>query len=76
MLFDFDDAIYTIPDFTDSDFGMKSEITNRLKNILSTDNLLVVLENKITKQFAEQYNKNIFLITGPIDTERYFPAKK
>jgi glycosyltransferase involved in cell wall biosynthesis len=38
--------------------------------------LLVVLENKITKQFAEQYNKNILVITGPIDTERYFLSKK
>jgi glycosyltransferase involved in cell wall biosynthesis len=77
MVFDFDDAIYTtIPGFTDSDFGIKSELANRMKNILSTDKLLVVLENKITKQFAEQYNKNILVITGPIDTERYFPAKK
>jgi glycosyltransferase involved in cell wall biosynthesis len=36
----------------------------------------VLLENNYTKEYAEKFNKNILVITGPIDTLRYFPKPK
>lgn len=75
IIFDFDDAIYTAHQVTNLTGRKERLLMNRLIGIIKLSKC-ICLENIYTGKFASQYNKNIFLITGPIDTERYFPAKK
>jgi len=73
LIFDFDDAIYLSsqkkPSLNDA-MGRKS-----LGHILKISRGVIVGNNNL-KEFALQFNKNILMITGPIDCERYFPKKK
>jgi len=73
LIFDFDDAIYVSSQI----YPSISDAMNRrrLGHILQISRG-VILENNYTKEFALQFNKNILMITGPIDCKRYFPKKK
>lgn len=79
IIFDFDDAIwisYKIPTLGDSAICTNSVQTRlRLSHIIRISKY-VVLTNDYIKAFAAQFNKNILVITGPINCTRYFPAKK
>lgn len=77
LVFDFDDAVYTVPPSIESAVSSmaKDKISRRFRHTVALSNL-VVLENEHTKQYAGKYNSNIFMITGPIDTVRYFPPKQ
>lgn len=64
IAFDFDDAIFIKDIYTDNRF------INRFIHMVSISKL-VILENDFTKDFVQKYNKNILLITGPIEVNRY-----
>ena len=65
IVFDFDDAIYNL----DGIFRNRERF-NELLPLYD----LVVIENEECKDYVESHgNKKTLLITGPIDTERYFP---
>lgn len=66
IVFDFDDAIYLC------DKGEK--FIPRLEYMLKSSKY-VVLENDCTKEYTQRFNKNILLITGPIDIQRYTPKE-
>jgi len=76
LVFDFDDAIYTTPEpAEDANFSLvKKQNYSRFQAVVSMSDL-VILENKFTEEYAKKYNTNTLRITGPIDTERYFPVK-
>jgi glycosyltransferase involved in cell wall biosynthesis len=71
LVYDFDDAIYTSFDFKE----IKSRKLSRLKHILKKAGLIIV-ENDMNKEFSEQFNKNVIIITGPIECSRYKPSIK
>lgn len=77
IVFDFDDAIYATHQTLENstNFRKKQKNKDNFQKIVSMADL-VVLENKYTKQYVDQYNSNILMITGPIDTVRYFPGEK
>jgi len=77
MVFDFDDAVYTKHQSFENATNslIMQEIQGRFQETISLVDL-IVLENECTRQYAEQYNSNILMIPGPIDTVRYFPARK
>lgn len=74
IVFDFDDAIYAIE-------GSKTYLTNRLRTYRNRRYLpymlsiskAVIVNNEYNKKFAEQFSKDIYIITSPIDTQRYRP---
>jgi len=76
VIFDFDDAIYTIHQASEKkvDTPTKLKINERFNRIVALSDL-VVLENDYAKEYVEKYNPSILMITGPIDTIRYFPAE-
>lgn len=63
IFFDFDDALYLNP-------GKK--FVRRLDNLIK-ESKAVFLENEFTKEYSSRLNKNIFVITGPIEVNRYLP---
>lgn len=77
IVFDFDDAIYSIQDtITDPAVLKRSQINNnRFNNIIFLSDL-VILENDYNKEYVGKFNKKIIMITGPIDTERYLPSSR
>lgn len=74
VVFDFDDAIYTIE-------SPKTNLINRLRANRNRKYLpymlsiskAVIVENEYNKKYAQQFAKNIYIITGPIDTQKYRP---
>lgn len=67
IVFDFDDAIYTQQGFFRN--------RKRFDKMISLYDL-IVLENYETAQYSRSCgNSNIIIITGPIDTKRYWPRK-
>jgi glycosyltransferase involved in cell wall biosynthesis len=77
MVFDFDDAVYTVHQSIDNsaDSNVRNKIRDRFEHIVAASDL-VILENDYTRRYAERHNTGILIITGPIDTERYFPSKR
>ncbi|MCL4458577.1 MAG: glycosyltransferase family 4 protein [Chloroflexi bacterium] len=73
IIFDFDDAIYASHPTL---IGLRStaRAVERLARSLKMSRY-VILENRYTAEFASQYNRNIVMITGPIDTEYYRPRQ-
>lgn len=74
IIFDFDDAIYATE-------NPKMNLINRLRwnrnrrylpYMLSISKAAIV-ENEYNKKFAEQFIKDVYIITGPVDTQRYRP---
>lgn len=77
IIFDFDDAIY-LCDKAKKERGVfwrKNKFLPRLEYIVKFSKY-VLLENDYTKTYAQNFNKNILLITGPIDVRRYSPKQK
>ena len=72
IVFDFDDAIYTSVKVDSTRDTIRK---NLLIHILRISKYIIV-ENVYTKEFAVPFNRNILVITGPIDRKRYFPASK
>lgn len=74
IVFDFDDAIYAIE-------SPQANLINRLRANRNRDHLpaiftiskAVIVENEYNKRFAEQFAHDVYIITGPIDTQRYAP---
>ncbi|MFH1202752.1 MAG: glycosyltransferase family 4 protein [Candidatus Omnitrophota bacterium] len=78
IVFDFDDAIYLFDKVNNgkkNTFSGNGKYLPRLEHILKSSKC-IVLENEYTKAYANKFNKNILLITGPIDTQRYMPREK
>lgn len=75
IIFDFDDAIYTAHQVTNLTGRKERLLMNRLIGIIKLSKC-ICLENIYTGNFASQYNKNILMITGPIDCKRYSPKEK
>lgn len=73
LIFDFDDAIYLPSQECPSVSDAASR--KRLVHILRISKGVVVA-NEYLKKFALPFNKNILIITGPIDCKRYFPKVK
>ena len=77
VIFDFDDAIYTVHQSGEKLATRKMRektLRNFIHTVASSD--LVILENDHNKRIVDSYNTNILLITGPIDVERYCPILK
>lgn len=76
IVFDFDDAIYTYDYvFSDMEKNRVEEVYRpRLEGMLRISRL-VTIENEETAAYAASCCKNVFKITGPIDTDRYSPRK-
>jgi len=74
IVFDFDDAIYTTHHSVENStkHSIKKKIKDRFQETVSIADL-IILENEYTKKYVEKFNANILMITGPIDTVRYFP---
>ena len=73
IIFDFDDAIWILHQTSiDPNNAIRHLILSHMIGISK----YVILENIYTKKFAMQFNKNIFMITGPIDSKRYFPKRE
>lgn len=68
IIFDFDDAIYASPRACSS---TNNDLQKRFVHTLLISKG-VVLENNYAKEFVLEFNKNILMITGPIDCRRYF----
>jgi glycosyltransferase involved in cell wall biosynthesis len=64
IVFDFDDAIY----------ANKSHSQERLNHFLSQAKLAVI-ENEETRSYVKKFGVTPLIITGPIDCDRYKPAK-
>ena len=64
LIFDFDDAIFI------KDIYKNNKFIKRFIHMISQSKY-VILENDFTKGFVYKYNKNILMITGPIDVCRY-----
>jgi len=73
IIFDFDDALYALPQ--DRMNSKVKTVTKRLAHIIRISKSVIVA-NDFTKQYALQFNKNISIITGPIDCKKYFPSEK
>ena len=69
IVFDFDDAIFL------KGIYINDKFINRFIHTVSSSNL-IILENDFAKDFVSKYNKNVLLITGPIDVRRYLPNKE
>ena len=74
IVYDFDDAIY-VSSRVESSTDNYIHKRKRLEHIIRISKY-IVLENSYTKEFASRFNKNILMITGPIDCKRYFPIRK
>ncbi|MBI5145295.1 MAG: glycosyltransferase family 4 protein [Candidatus Omnitrophica bacterium] len=77
IIFDLDDAIF-IPDTKENSWiGRIKERTKaqEVANILKVSKLAIV-ENEYIRSYVRQYCQDVFLIPGPIDTERYFVKTK
>lgn len=70
IIYDFDDAIY----IQDNNEQLNPKLLENLNFTLSKSDLIIV-ENDENKNYANQFCKNVILITGPIDCSRYFPNK-
>lgn len=80
IVFDFDDAIYYTgyaSGKTKEGSGNESMAKRRFAHTIEISKC-VILTNRYTKEYAQQYNTNtnMVTITGPIDADRYFPKPK
>lgn len=76
IIFDFDDAIYLNKRNRTKDTLIAAiELEPRFVHMVSISKF-VLLENQYTQEVVGKYNSNICMITGPIDTDRYFPNPK
>ncbi|MFC1699001.1 glycosyltransferase family 4 protein [Candidatus Omnitrophota bacterium] len=74
IIFDFDDAIYAIE-------SPRTTLINRLRvnrnkkylPLMLSISKAAIVENEYNKKYAEQFLKNVYIITGPLDTQRYRP---
>lgn len=63
IIFDFDDALY---------LNKNNSYIARFNNLLK-ESKYVIIENKFTRNYALEFNKNIFTIIGPIEVNHYLP---
>lgn len=76
IVFDFDDAIFLLNrSYNGKIYHLGNKFLSRFESMLNTSKC-IVLENDYTKNYAQKFNRNILLITGPIDTRRYVPRAK
>ncbi len=77
LVFDFDDAIYAT--FEAKPGLVRSWLVGgdaaKLVAMLKVSRL-VLLENEYNRDYASRWARNIAIITGPIDTDRYRPAPR
>lgn len=71
IIFDFNDAIFIFRGKRVKKWRPKHHQL-KIKHILKISKLIIV-ENRYNREFAVKYNSNVEIITGPIDTDRYFP---
>lgn len=71
IIFDFDDAIWIFSE-TPNLVNMR-QMKLLIHMIRISDHIIV--ENVYNKKFAALFNRNISIITGPIDCEKYRPRK-
>lgn len=75
IVFDFDDALYLADKYEEPHRPTGDNFLNRFNYILRSAKAIVV-ENHQNKSYARKFNPNITIITGPIDTARYFPKPR
>ncbi len=77
IFFDFDDAIFTLenPDASWINRLRTRRRASKVPAMLQTAHHAIV-ENAYTAAFATRFCPFVSQITGPVDTERYAPAKK
>ncbi len=76
LVFDFDDAVYTVqPEASPDSARQARALTRQFEQTVSRCDL-VVLENEFTEARAARLCPKVLRITGPIDTERYLPASR
>ena len=76
VIFDFDDAIYTLHQSDESKATSSTlDTISKYFNHTVASSDLVVLENETNLDIISPMNSNILMITGPIDTARYCPRQ-
>jgi len=80
IIFDLDDAIFMSDRKDEGIFSRLKEYSKskEVAGILKVSRLAIV-ENEYIRSYARQYCQDVFLIPGPIDTERYtvkYPQRK
>ncbi len=75
IVYDFDDAIFTSEPSSKLSEKENNKRAKKLSEMLKIGKWVIV-ENNYCKAFASKYCEGVSIITGPIDTERYYPKKK
>jgi len=77
IVFDFDDAVYTIHQSAAKHPGEKSRerLFYNFIHMIRCSNLVILVTDQ-TKKLVELHNSNMLHITGPVDIERYRPRSK
>jgi len=77
IIFDFDDAMFIRTRNRINDTSIEAiKYEPKFFHMVSISKFVVILENRYTQEMIGKYNSNICMITGPIDTDRYFPNPK
>lgn len=76
IIFDIDDSIY-LPDKEEKGLIGRIKRYTKKKEVVSILRVTrcVIAENDYIKNFVERYCRDVYLITGPIDTVKNFPKK-
>lgn len=75
IIYDFDDAIFTSDSFQGLSKDKRDKLPIKLRNIIKAAKW-VITTNEYCKDFALKYNRNVSIISGPIDTSKYKPMSK
>lgn len=75
IIYDFDDAIFTSEPSSKLSEKENNKRAKKLSEMLKISKWVIV-ENNYCKAFAFRYCENVSIITGPIDTKRYYPERK
>lgn len=72
IIYDFDDAIF-LPSVSESNRLVEAfKDYSKTKNIIKISNA-VIAGNVYLSEYAQRFNKNVFIVPTPIDTKKYFP---
>lgn len=75
IIFDFDDALFLPVNSDSNSFIAHFRAPKRIERVIKISSQ-VIAGNRYLGDFAEKFNRNISIIPTPIDTDKFFPAKR